>query len=312
MDEYVKRLTDGHRESCPWRNKGCDGSFLIPLASTSSNNCKATIQHLPLTNTDATFSELHDRYLNLVKMGDKLPTANAIETPEDFNLDGLVSMLPKDWSKASEEEPQTEIRPETTNGSTQTDAPANPEASGPKTPEKQKAPQSSEQNSDSINQAALAMALFGWNVVADGTAGLVACKACFRRLGLWMYKPKANGDVTVYSSLDAATEHMEYCPWINRLAQSGTGKPNEKVETLRSGWELVTQAVKVKHRRRIRSVASVETLSAEPLTPSSEAMDDEVDEEAKKKTEREWWAKIRRVRQVLTSKSPHRKSTGPK
>lgn len=27
VDEYVKRLSDGHRESCPWRNKGCDGLF---------------------------------------------------------------------------------------------------------------------------------------------------------------------------------------------------------------------------------------------------------------------------------------------
>lgn len=243
-------------------------------------------------------------------MADKLPSENAIETPDNFDIDELVSMLPEDWSKDSEETLQTNNEAATTNGTAGTDTPASPDASGPKTPEKQKAPQPSEKKSESINRAALAMAFFGWNVVADGTAGLVACKACFRRLGLWMYKPKANGDLTVYSSLNPETEHMEYCPWINRLAQSGSGKPNEKVEILRSGWELVAQAVKVKQRRRVRSVASMETLSAEPMTPSSEAMEEEVDEEAKKTTEREWWAKIRRVRQVLTSKSPHSKSTG--
>ncbi|KAJ5173231.1 hypothetical protein N7492_005824 [Penicillium capsulatum] len=296
VEEYVKQLTDGHRESCPWRRKGCD----------------ATIQHLPLTNTDTTFSELQDRYLDLVKMGDKLPAENAIQTPDDFDVDGIISMLPKDWSKDSEGSQQPGNRPETTSEPSTEAAQANPETSAPKTPERQKAPQPFDGSPNSINRTALALAFFGWNVVADGTAGLVACKACFRRLGLWMYKPKANGDVTVYSSLDVEAEHMEYCPWVNRVAQSGSGKPNEKADDLRSGWELVAQAVKVKHRRRIRSVRSMDTLSAEPMTPSSEFMDEEVDEEAKKKTEREWWAKIRRVRQVLKSKSPHRKTTRPK
>lgn len=25
MEEYLKLLVDGHGETCPWRNKGCDG-----------------------------------------------------------------------------------------------------------------------------------------------------------------------------------------------------------------------------------------------------------------------------------------------
>lgn len=153
----------------------------------------------------------------------------------------------------------------------------------------------------------MALSFFGWNSVADGTAGLVGCKACFRRLGLWMYRPKANGDVTVYSSLDVATEHMEYCPWIDRVAQSGTGRPNENLEKLRSGWEAVAEAVRVKHRRRIRSSASMETLRTEPGTPPPTASEDAEDEEKKKKADRAWWARIRRVRQVLTAKSPSRK-----
>jgi hypothetical protein len=128
-----------------------------------------------------------------------------------------------------------------------------------------------------------------------------------------MYKPKENGDVSVYTSLDAAAEHMDYCPWVDRVAQSGTGKADEKAASLRSGWEIVTEAVKVKHRRRIRSVASVDTLRTEPSTPSAETFSDEgaENEETKKAADREWWAKIRRMRHVLTHKSPRRKPAPP-
>ena len=320
VDEFSKLMKDGHGETCPWRNKGCDGLFPNnPLMFSSFNIFTATIQHLPLTNTDTAFSELRDRYLHLAGMGDLLPAESAIQTPEGFDLDGVIAMLPDDWSDKSPETSGAGPTPEPGQAAESTDAQATIEAPGAKTPENQTngfnhdtTPEpSAKDSSQSINRAALAMAFFGWNAVSDGAAGLVACKACFRRLGLWMYKPKPNGDVTVYTSLDAATEHMEYCPWIDRLAQSGTGKPNEKPDNLRSGWELVVQAVKVKHRRRIRSVGSTDTLTTESMTPSP-GVDEEVDEETKKKTDREWWAKIRRVRQVLTSKSPHRKSTSSK
>lgn len=95
-----------------------------------SNDNIATIQHLPLTNTGSAFSELHDRYLNLVKMADKLPSENAIETPDNFDIDELVSMLPEDWSKDSEETLQTNNEAATTNGTAGTDTPASPDASG--------------------------------------------------------------------------------------------------------------------------------------------------------------------------------------
>jgi hypothetical protein len=125
-----------------------------------------------------------------------------------------------------------------------------------------------------------------------------------------MYKPKENGDVTVYTSLDVAGEHMEYCPWIDKVAQSGTGRPNEKLAELRAGWQVVAEAVKVKHRRRVRSMASTDALRTDAGT-STETAGEEENADAKKTADREWWARIRRVRQVLTAKSPKRKAVLP-
>ncbi|KAJ5759328.1 hypothetical protein N7520_006484 [Penicillium odoratum] len=264
VDEYAKQLSNAHAENCPWRNKGCD---------------------------DTAIARLHDRYINVLKMGDKLPAESAIETPQGFDMDGLIKTLPVEWFKDTEKAPEATNVPTESNG----EAPVLQPSAEP----------------TSLNRAALALALFGWDSVADGAAGLVGCKACFRRLGLWMYKPKENGDVPVYTSLDVASEHMEYCPWIDPVAQSGSGKPNQRIDSLRSGWQVVAEACKVKHRRRLRSVASMDTINSRPSTPMHDSAPDEEDEETRKTADREWWAKLRRVRQSLKSKPAPRNSAPP-
>ncbi|KUM59633.1 hypothetical protein ACN42_g7499 [Penicillium freii] len=273
VDEYAKMLSSAHGENCPWRNKSCD----------------STIQHLPLTNCDAALSGLHKRYTNISKMGDKLPAEDIVQTPEGLDLDVLIKGLPDEWFQEAEKAAVS------TSGETQ---PPNTDNQNPT------------EASKVVNRTALALALLGWDTASDGAAGLVGCGACFRRLGLWMYKPKENGDVTVYTSLDVADEHMEYCPWIDKVAQSNTGRPNEKLTELRAGWQVVMEAVKVKHRRRVRTMASTDTLRTDVSTPT-ETGGEEENPDAKKKADREWWAKIRRVRQVLTTKSPKRKAVLP-
>lgn len=266
----------------------------------------ATIQHLPLANPDTAIAGLRERYLNLVKMGDKLPADNIIQTPDGFDIESLIKILPEDWSTDPSESVEANASKENNAGdqepASQPPAPT-PTAAISKPPADDTHP---------INRAALILSFFGWNAVADAAAGLVGCKACFRRLGLWMYKPKENGDVTVYSSLEVATEHMEYCPWIDRLAQSGTGRPNENPDELRSGWEAVSEALRVKHRRHIRSTAPMDLPRTDRSTSPVETLGGEEDEEKKKKADREWWAKIRRMRQVLTPKTPLHKSTNSK
>ncbi|KAJ5225600.1 hypothetical protein N7468_006825 [Penicillium chermesinum] len=277
VEEYMKRLYTEHQDNCPWRNKACD----------------ATIQHLSLANPENAIAGLRDRYVNLLELGDKLPADGAIRTPEGLDIDEYAKILPETWLKAPGE---------VSNDSNLQDTAIHND--------NQDSEQPRADSSTNINPVALALAIFGWTV-ADTGAGLVGCKACFRRLGLWMYKPKENGDVTVYSTLDVVTEHMEYCPWIDRVAQSGTGKAHEKEKDLLAGWEVVLQAVKVKHRRRLRSTTSTDTLHSRLGTPLEDTLPDAPDDESKKTADREWWAKIRRMRQVLSSKSPRRKSVLP-
>lgn len=155
------------------------------------------------------------------------------------------------------------------------------------------------------------LAFFGWDTVSDATAGLLGCSACFRRLGLWMYKPKDNGGTPLHDSLDLVQEHMEYCPWVSGKAQSGTGKASDEKEYLMSGWQLLAQALKVKHRRHIRSTTSGPSRAASEAPSTDGLTVDESNHEAKKTSDREWWAKIRRMRQVLNVKSPKRAKPNP-
>ncbi|KAA8644329.1 hypothetical protein EYZ11_001638 [Aspergillus tanneri] len=278
IDEYVSLIVQGHSESCPWRNKGCD----------------ATIHRLPLANPDTAISGLRARYSHLVKMANELPSYDIIRTPKSFALEDIMKALPS----AGMEDPKTE-----------------PDATGPQTPrpvdKNTETPGSGIQKETSINRTAFVLAFFGWNNVSDGAVGLAECNACFRRLGLWMYRPKENGDEAIYETLDAETEHMEYCPWINRVSQSGIGRQSQKSQELRSGWELLAQSLKTKHRRRIRSTASMDSLAVSETASVDGSAVDEANLEAKKESDREWWAKLRRMRQVLNVKSPKRKSIAP-
>ncbi|RHZ62142.1 uncharacterized protein CDV56_105911 [Aspergillus thermomutatus] len=295
VEEYVSLLVKGHGEHCPWRNKGCD----------------ATIHRLPLTNTDTAIASLQKRYSNITKIADKLPAGDIIQTPESFNLDDVLKILPREGfetggglqSTESQDRQQDQSQAQSQDQLLEQDS------------NEQTREESSQvvlQESKPINRTAFALAFFGWDAVSNETAGLVGCSACFRRLGLWMYKPKDNGDATVYDALDVANEHMEYCPWISGKAQSGTGKSTEKQAELRIGWELLVQALKVKHRRQVRSTASMDTLRAVSETPSGDfPAVDEVNEEQKKASDREWWAKLRRMRQVLNVKSQTKKSVVP-
>jgi hypothetical protein len=96
---------------------------------------------------------------------------------------------------------------------------------------------------------------------------------------------------------------MEYCPWINGKAQSGTGKPTEKPEDLSSGWEILAQSIRTKHRRRVKSLTTV--LEQSPGDSDVTSTDfDAVDEIAQKAKDREWWSKLRRVRDALHVKAP--------
>lgn len=249
----------------------------------------ATIHRLPLSNPDTAISGLRTRYSNLVKMANQLPEYTTIQTPESLDIDAIIGTLPTEFG--SNEKPREDF--------------------GSETPQEIENGQDSDHttpsNELSINKTAFALALFGWDSVPDGTVGLAGCSVCFRRLGLWMYKPKANGTAALYDSLDVIIEHMEYCPWVNGTAQSGTGRASEKPENLRCGWQLLSQALQVRHRRQVRSTVSVSSRAPSEAPSTDGLVVDDSNPEAKKARDREWWAKLRRMRQVLNVKSPRKK-----
>lgn len=222
-------------------------------------------------------------------MADQLPGPESIEVPEGFNAQDLISILPAGAFQSSEgqKEPVEDNQP----GSENSQEPAS---------------ERPVQSDPPINESAFILAFLGWDSF-DGAANMAGCSACFRRLGFWMYKPKATEDGSSHDPLDAANEHMEYCPWINGETQSGTGKPSEKPEGLRSGWELLAQALKVKHLRQTRSSTPMGSRAGSEAPSMDDPEIDEPNDVAKKAKDREWWAKIRRMRQVLNVKSPKRK-----
>jgi hypothetical protein len=289
VEEYARLLTDGHVENCPWKTTGCDGMRLEINCWSVTDLCLATIHRLPVSNSDTAIAGLRSRYFNLAKMGDKLPSNDIIRTPETLDLGEMAKMLQAAGFQEQTQRPES-AQPET--------APAG---------ENEDNAQLTETES-SINQTAFALAFFGWNTTSSETAGLAECAACFRRLGLWMYKPKENGTAPVYDMLEVANEHMEYCPWINGQAQSGTGKATDKPQELRSAWELLVQGLRVNHRRRTRASMSRDASRAVSETSSVEPGADEADQETRKESDQAWWAKIRRMRQMLQVKSSKRKS----
>ncbi|KKZ64578.1 hypothetical protein EMCG_09511 [[Emmonsia] crescens] len=251
-----------------------------------------TIQRLPLTNPETAVNGLHTRYLNLTRLESKLPPIDNIEQPSELDMEETLKILPPTFLRDKLEHEAREL---TDNLPQQ-----------PTDKEDNQAEISSQDIGDDINRAAFVLAIFGWDAAPDVGAGLATCGACFRRLGLWMYKPKEDGSISVYAKLDVVGEHMDYCPWINPTTQSGGRKPvlsHGSNGKLQSGWEILGQAIKTMHRRRTRCdvpLAPVETASQEaPAIPAEAKVDDD---ETRKLRDREWWAKLRRVRQSLQLK----------
>lgn len=75
-----------------------------------------------------------------------------------------------------------------------------------------------------INESAFILALFGWANEEPSIPTLLTCSACFRRLGLWLFKHETQAgsigdDDALVSRLDVIGEHRDYCPWVNKESQ---------------------------------------------------------------------------------------------
>ena len=156
------------------------------------------------------------------------------------------------------------------------------------------------------SHSALALALFGWQAEEGHVSGLATCTACFRRLGLWLFKPSTDSSVpSSMDRLDVVGEHREYCPWINALSQNGVSSRRSSFEGL-SGWEILLRAVKT-------NITHKKYESEEPSRVMSEPADDAVSEAAsiassgptkggredQDEKDKERWAKLRKLKQVF-------------
>lgn len=177
--------------------------------------------------------------------------------------------------------------------------PSNPQQDIPPTDTK-------EASNPPLNTSALALALFGWQAEEGHISGLATCTVCFRRLGLWLFKPSS--DSTTPSSmdrLDVVGEHRDYCPWVNALSQNGAASRRSSLEGL-SGWEILLRAVKAStlHKKYDQEKVALAQPEAEDDVASevvsvkslATSKGDRADQDEKDK---ERWAKLKKLKQAF-------------
>ena len=270
---------------------------LFGIVSYADFSAADTIHRLSLAHQNTALTNLRLRYESLAAITTELPSN--ISTPpavDPLKLPDQVSSILVSPS------PPSDITPTSP------------------TPEVQQAP---------IDTSALMLAVFGWQAEPSTIAGLASCAACFRRLGLWLFKPSSHpssprspsSSPPPMARLDVVAEHREYCPWINASSQGGGGSSTgSHISTANlAGWELLLRAINNAQQSR-RDAAGLPLLSDERRADS--AVDDvpfganedtsslrseavtAADMHAKElaardEKDKERWAKLKRLKQVF-------------
>lgn len=242
-----------------------------------------SIFKMPLNNASSTLESLRKRYDELSSRKELLPYMFNIRIPDNYNLTEVLDQIPGDFFRSKD-----------TNTSNEP----------------------SEQPPE-VNKAAFSMALFGWqghnHDRLGNQPGSVSCQACFRILGLWLFKSKEvdeAGDETVaapVSGLDVVTEHRDYCPWRSAASQSGEHSATGSL----AGWEVVLRVIKNDHYLRTNKQGSAKKLRMQrPVTPqrhkTPEDTEDADDADAKSlrdEEDKKRWARLRRVKSLFSTKS---------
>ncbi|KAH0545222.1 hypothetical protein FGG08_000676 [Glutinoglossum americanum] len=173
--------------------------------------CDETIYRLPLARPPISLAALGARYTSLVAMAGDLPST--LSTPDTLDIQHLTKQVPIEFLHSYSPSPLA--------------------AESPLSPNK------------TLNHGALILALFGWQAETGHIAGLATCEACFRRLGLWLFKVKPSEDASM-SRLDVVGEHREYCPWINSIWQNGGSSPKKQkadISDQKPGWEILVRVL---------------------------------------------------------------------
>ena len=257
----------------------------------------ATIYRLPLSPPTTALNALRQRYDSLAVMGDGLPSALSI--PDTVDIRSIIQELDTDFFQHPQSEP--------------TAAAAEP------------AP------SPAVNEQALALALFGWQAENGHISGLAVCEACFRRLGLWLFKRKsqstvgsettADEDGASMSRLDVIGEHRDYCPWIDASSQNGDSTPQKGTSGLAdlAGWEILARVIRNTAHLNGRILQPSATLNRGTTVVDRSRNDDagfeekagQVDVTALRDSkDKERWTKLRKLRQVFHIKESKKLAKG--
>ena len=245
-----------------------------------------TIHRLPLAHEAAALEGLQHRYQSLNAMASYLPpTLHIPEGLETSKLTELATSIPQQGTS-----PRTPI---VTPAKGSADTSVRPSKSPP-----------------DIIVPAFTLALFGWQAEEDHIPGLATCTACFRRLGLWLFKPSSDDPDSQSSMdrLDVIGEHREYCPWVNVLSQNGVSR-RSSLDGL-AGWEVLLRHVRnrVIHRsdemKEKRGEAEKENIdsASEVASIIGTDMTDAEEKAAMDQKDEERWAKLKRLKQVFQVK----------
>lgn len=164
-----------------------------------------------------------------------------------------------------------------------------------------------------INNEALTLALFGWQAEPSPIPALATCPACFRRLGLWLFKPASSASSPTISRLDVANEHRDYCPWVNPESQNPTPSSDQNQQPRPSnsdqaGWEILLRMINNNSARaERRSLSDMSEATGAAALDGGFASEvgsilsrtETGDTKARDARDRERWAKLKKLKQVF-------------
>lgn len=220
---------------------------------------------------------LKERYQELVSRKDNLPYKFNMRMPDDFDLDLILSYLPKNFF------------------------PTDPSDSFSK---------------QEVNEVAFLMALFGWqghsHARMGAQLGSLSCQACYRVLGLWLFKSKAVSESgeeiegPIVNGLDVVLEHRDYCPWRNPMSQNGQSPTVKTATNKLAGWEILVRLLKSESQLRTAKVApkpkAIVPVTEDTNQPEAEEIDDEDARSIRDEQDKERWARLRRVKSLFEPK----------
>lgn len=157
-----------------------------------------------------------------------------------------------------------------------------------------------------FNKQALILALFGWEVESGHVPGLVTCQACFRRLGLWLFKAPVDDGEPSMERLDVILEHRDYCPWVDADSQNG-GATGDRENTDLPGWQVSLRTL----RNAITSLDAEAVRPATASTDQKESFEETVSvsstpdaQAARDAKDEERWSRLKKMRRLFDPKSP--------